>query len=146
MGTERLPMRRIREVLRLRYEMGRSQLEIARACGMGTGTVSEYLRRVRQAGLSWPLPPELDEAALEARLFPAPGPVRERLAPDPTWIHKELRRVGVTLHLLWEEYRQVDSDGYGYSQFCELYRRWAQKLKPSMRQVHRAGEKTFIDF
>ncbi len=146
MGTERLPMRQIREILRLKQEQGLHHRAIARACGVGVGTVSEYLRRVKQAGLGWPLPLELDETALEARLFPAAGPVRERVAPDPAWIHQELRRVGVTLHLLWEEYRQVHPDGYGYSQFCELYRRWAKKLKPSMRQQHRAGEKTFIDF
>jgi transposase len=139
-------MRQLREILRLKQEQGLHHRAIARACGVGVGTVSEYLRRVKAAGLGWPLPPELDEAALEARLFPPAGPVRERVAPDPAWIHQELRRVGVTLHLLWEEYRQVHPDGYGYSQFCELYRRWAKKLKPSMRQQHRAGEKTFIDF
>ena len=147
MGTERLPMRRIREVLRLRYEVGRSQREIARACGMGTGTVSEYLGRARQAGIVWPLPEEFDDARLEGRLFPALEPGHERVAPDMAWIHEELKRTGVTLYLLWEEYRQAHLQGsYGYSQFCEHYRRWTRKLKPSMRQVHRAGEKTFIDF
>ncbi|MHC4769144.1 MAG: IS21 family transposase [Planctomycetota bacterium] len=139
-------MRRIREILRLKHESGLSQRAIAQACGVGLGTVSEYLRRAAGAGLGWPLPPELDEAALEARLFVAPASGRERVAPDLVWIHQELKRVGVTLHLLWEEYREVHPDGYGYSQFCELYRRWAGKLKPSMRQQHRAGEKTFIDF
>jgi transposase len=119
---------------------------IAKACGVGVGTVSEYVGRVRRAGLGWPLPTELDEGALEARLFPVPGPVRERVAPDLALIHQELKRAGVTLQLLWEEYRQVHGEGYGYSQFCELYRRWAARLKPTMRQQHRAGEKTFIDF
>ena len=146
MGAERLSMRRIREILRLKHEGGLRHRAIARACGVGVGTVSEYVARAHQAGLSWPLPPELDDAGLEARLFARPEPVRERVAPDPIWIHQELKRVGVTLHLLWQEYRQVHPDGYGYSQFCELYRRWARKLRPSMRQVHRAGEKTFIDF
>lgn len=146
MGAERLPMRQIREILRLKQEQGLHHRAIALACGVGVGTVSEYLRRLKQAGLGWPLPPELDEVALEARLYPPPRPVRERVAPDLAWVHQELRRAGVTLHLLWEEYRQVHADGYGYSQFCELYRRWARKLKPSMRQEHRAGEKTFIDF
>ena len=79
--------------------------------------------------------------------FPRAGQgSRERVAPDVEGIHQELKRVGVTLHLLWEEYREANPKGYAYSQFCEIYRRWAQKLKPSMRQVHRAGEKTFIDF
>ena len=68
------------------------------------------------------------------------------MPPDLERIHQELKRVGVTLHLLWEEYREAHPEGYAYSQFCEIYRRWAQKLKPSMRQVHRAGEKAFIDF
>jgi transposase len=145
MGAKRLPMRHIREILRLKHE-GLGHRAVARACGVAVGTVSEYLRRAQQAGLAWPLPPELDEATLEARLFIPPEPGRERVAPDLVALHQELKRVGVTLHLLWEEYREVHADGYGYSQFCELYRRWARKLKPTMRQQHRAGEKTFIDF
>jgi transposase len=96
--------------------------------------------------LSWPLPEELDDGALEAQLFPPPEPGRERVAPDLAWVHQELKRTGVTLHLLWEEYAQGHSEAYRYSQFCELYRRWAKKLKRSMRQQHRAGEKTFLDF
>ena len=146
MGAQRLPMRRIREILRLKHESGLSQRAVAQACGVGLGTVSEYLGRAARAGLGWPLPPELDEAALEARLFVPSALARERVSPDLVLVHQELKRVGVTLHLLWEEYREVHPDGYGYSQFCELYRRWAGKLKPSMRQQHRAGEKTFIDF
>jgi len=146
MGAERLPMRQIREILRLKHEGGLRHRAIAQACGVGVGTVSEYLGRAERAGLVWPLPPELDEAALEARLFRPPEPGRERAAPDLVSIHQELKRVGVTLHLLWEEYREIYPQGYGYSQFCEHYRRWAGKLKPSMRQQHRAGEKTFIDF
>jgi transposase len=147
MGAERLPMRRIHEVLRLKYEGGLSHRAIARACGVGVGTVSEYVQRSELSGLKWPLSSELDEAALEARLYSSPAPGRERATPDPTSIHQELKRAGVTLHLLWEEYREVHTDaGYGYSQFCEIYRRWAGKLKPSMRQLHRVGEKTFVDF
>ena len=147
MGAERLPMRRIRDVLRLKHER-LSHRRIAQACGMGVGTVSEYLERARRAGLTWPLPPELDDAALEARLFPpASGLNGARAMPDLAEIHQELKGVGVTLQLLWEEYRQVHGEGgYGYSQFCELYRRWAGRLKPSMRQLHRAGEKLFVDF
>jgi transposase len=138
-------MRQIREILRLKHE-GLGHRAIARACGAGVGTVSEYLRRAQRAGVGWPLPPELDETTLEARLFPPAEPGREQVPPDLVWIHQELKRPGVTLHLLWEEYREVHRDGYGYSQFCEIYRRWAGKLRPSMRQHHRAGEKTFIDF
>ena len=147
MGAERLPMRRVRDVLRLKYEAGLSHRKIARACGMGVGTVSEYLERARRAGLGWPVPAELDDAALEARVFPAAPVSRERVLPDLAEVHQELKGVGVTLHLLWEEYRQVHGEGgYGYSQYCELYRRWAGRLQPSMRQLHRAGEKLFVDF
>jgi transposase len=146
MGAERLPMRRVRDVLRLKNER-LSHRRIARACGMGVGTVSEYVERARRAGVSWPLPPELDDVALEARLFPAAPAGRERVLLDLAAIHQELMGVGVTLHLLWEEYRQVHGEsGYGYSQYCELYRRWAGQLRPSMRQLHRAGEKLFVDF
>ncbi len=146
MGAKRLPMRQIREILRLKHGQGLHHRAIARACGVGAGTVSEYLQRAQRAGLGWPLPAELDDTALEARLFQAPAPAAGRAVPDYSSVHQELKRVGVTLHLLWEEYRQVHPEGYGYSQYCELYRRWARKLKPSMRQQHRAGEKTFMDF
>jgi transposase len=139
-------MRKLREILRLKYERQMRHRAIARACGVGVGTVSEYVSRARQAGLSWPLPADLDDGTLEARLFTLPAPQRERIPPEVARIHQELRRVGVTLRLLWEEYLEVHPEGYRYSQFCEIYRRWAKKLKPSMRQVHRAGEKTFIDF
>lgn len=140
-------MRRIREVLRLRHEKGLSQRSIAASCGIASGTVSEYLGRWKSSGLGWPLAVDLDDSALEARLFPVMAPGRERVAPDLAHLHGELKRPGVTLYLLWEEYRQAHgADGYGYSQFCEIYRRWRKKLRPSMRQVHRAGEKTFVDF
>jgi transposase len=139
-------MRKIREVLRLKHELGLGHRAVAKACSVGLGTVTLYLQRAAEIGLGWPLPAELDDAALEARLFPREAPTRARVAPDCVRIHQELRRVGVTLRLLWEEYLEVHPEGYRYSQFCEIYRRWAKKLKPSMRQVHRAGEKTFIDF
>ena len=146
MPTRRLLMRKIREVLRLKYERGLSHRAIAQACAIGVGTVTLYLQRTSQLGLGWPLPAELDDAALEARLFHRPVPVRERVRPDCAYIYRELKRDGVTLQLLWEEYVQVHPSGYRYTQFCELYRQWARRLRPSMRQVHRAGEKTFIDF
>ena len=140
MATKRLPMRQIREILRLKHDQQLSHRAIASACRVGLGTVADYLGRAKQAGLEWPLPEDLDEAALEARLFPRAGPgSRERVAPDVEGIHQELKRVGVTLHLLWEEYREANPKGYAYSQFCEIYRRWAQKLKPSMRQVYSSG-------
>lgn len=147
MATKRLLMRRLRELLRLKYEHRLPHRAIAKACVVGVGTVSEYIARARRAGLEWPLPEELDDAALEQKLFPpAVDPAVPRLVPDFAYLHRELKRPGVTLELLWLEYVAVHPTGYRYSQFCELYRRWARKLNPSMRQVHRAGEKVFVDF
>jgi transposase len=140
-------MRKLREILRLKYEARRPHREIAGACDVGLGTVSEYVQRACAAGLGWPLPEELDDAALETKLFPAAASSTPRPLPDLSKIHEELKRDGVTLLLLWQEYREIHGeDGYSYSQFCEQYRRWRKKLKRSMRQRHRAGEKTFIDF
>ena len=141
-------MRRLRDVLRLKYDAGLPHRAIAQACTVGLGTVTTYLQRVAAAGLSWPLPDDLDDAALEARVFarPAVPPARERVVPEWPQLHQELKKPGVTLSLLWLEYRGAHPSGYGYSQFCERYRGWARTLKPSMRQVHRAGEKAFVDF
>jgi transposase len=141
-------MRKIKEVLRLKQEQGLTNRAIARSCSIGRATVSEYLRRAAAAGLSWPLPEELDEAQLERRLFPSPPSLPVALRPEPVWseVHQELRRKGLTLFLLWEEYRQAHPDGFQYSWFCEHYRLWAGKLDLVMRQQHRAGEKTFIDY
>ena len=147
MATKRLPMRQLRDILRLKFESGFSHRAIARACSVGVGTVSEYVGRANRAGITWPLPEELDDAALEAKLFPSsPQCDSSRPRPDIAHIHQELKRPGVTLRLLWVEYVAVHTNGYGYSQFCEHYRQFAKKLKPSMRQVHRAGEKAFVDF
>ena len=147
MAGERISMRKIREVLRLKQEFGLSNRKIAKSCSVGRSTVSDYLSRASAAGLSWPLPPELDEAALERHLFPPPPPPGdERPLPDWSEIHTELRRKGVTLALLWEEYKSVYPEGYQYSRFCELYRSWRGLLKLWMRQDHRAGEKLFIDY
>ena len=141
-------MRRLRDILRLRYEAGLTQRAIAQACVLGLGTVSTYLQRARAAGVTWPLPDDLDDAALEARLFaqPAAPTPRDRALPEWGALHQELKKPGVTLMLLWQEYRAQHPTGYAYSQFCERYRTWARTLKPSMRQVHRAGEKLFVDF
>ena len=146
MPAPRLLMRKIREVLRLKHDRGLSHREVAHACSIGVGTVTLYLQRAARLGLGWPLPAELDDAALDARLFPRAAPRRDRVAPDCAWIHRELTRVGVTLQLLWQEYLATAPAGYRYTQFCAIYHRWARRLRPSMRQVHRAGEKTFIDF
>lgn len=148
MAGTRLLMRRLRELLRLKHEHGLSHRAIAQACGVGLGTVSGYLERATHAGLTWPLPADLDDAALEARLFvrPETPPTAQRPPPDVVRIRTELARQGVTLQLLWLEYRAVHPGGYSYSQYCEHYRQFARRLRPSMRQVHRAGEKLFVDF
>ena len=147
MTAKRLRMRQLREILRLKFEVGLSHRAIVRGCGVGLGTVSDYVQRVEAAGLSWPLPGDLDDAALEARVFARPSVTSAgREMPEWAFVHRELRRDGVTLQLLWHEYIETHPDGYRYSQFCERYRQWARKLNPSMRQVHRAGEKTFVDY
>jgi len=146
MAAKRLPMRKLREILRLKHEAGLPHRAIAQACSVGVGTVSLYVNRAAEAGLSWPLPAELDDARLEARLFAQPVGPRQRAKPDLAWVHQELRRPGVTLLLLWQEYLQDHPGGYSYSRFCEIYQTWTRKLQPAMRQHHRAGEKTFIDY
>jgi transposase len=141
-------MRKIVDVLRLKFEAGLSHERIAAATKMSKGAVTKYVQRARGAGLGWPLPPEVDEARLEALLFPHAAPAVERhAAPDFAHLHQELKRKGVTLQLLWEEYAEAHAgQAYRYSQFCLLYHRFAQSLKRSMRQVHRAGDKLFIDY
>ena len=149
MPTERLSMRHIREVLRLHYSVGMSQRAVARSLNLAQGTVSKYLNRTRRAGLTWPLPPELDDdVRLENRLYPPPSDVRSEQRPRPDWavVHRELRRPGVTLMLLWEEYCDTTSDSFSYAWFCERYKEWAGRLKLSLRQVHIAGEKLFVDY
>ena len=141
-------MRKVLDVLRLKFEGQLSQDAIAQSLGVSQSTVSEYVQRFRASGLAWPVPPELDHAALEAQLFtravlPAAA---QRAQPDWPVLHRELRRTGVTLQLLWHEYKAVHPDGYQYTQFCRLYHAWAATLEPVLRQVHPAGERTFIDY
>ena len=148
MPAPRKAMRKIKDVLRLKYEAGLTHDRIARACGVAKGTVAKYVERAQAAGLSWPLPADLDDAALEARLFPrAPGLVAAHAPPDCGYLHQEMKRPGVTLMLLWEEYAHAHpGQAYGYSQFCLLYKTFRQSLQRSMRQIYPAGEKIFIDY
>jgi transposase len=148
MPGERLSMRKIREVLRLRYGHGLSQRAVGQSLGLSNGAVNGYLSRARQAGIRWPLPDDLDDERLEALLYPPPPDVPRERRPVPDWaaVHRELRRPNMTLALLWEEYRAGATDGFGYSWFCDLYRAWVGRLKPTLRQVHLAGEKLFVDF
>jgi transposase len=143
-------MRKIREVLRLRFAQGLSQRAIGDSLGLSTGAVNSYLGRARMVGLSWPLADEFSDAELETLLYPSPADLTAERRPIPDWavVHRELRQPNVTLALLWEEYRggAGGQDGFGYSWFCDLYREWAKRLKPTLRQVHTAGERVFVDF
>jgi transposase len=148
MPKERTPMRKIKEVLRLKWSAGLGSRSIARSVKIGKTTVDELVRRATESGLSWPLQPEMDEAFLEQLLYPQ-SVIPEGLAralPDLLYVHRELSRKGVNLSLLWNEYKERHPSGYQYSQFCELYRQYAKKLDLSMRQLHRAGEKLFVDY
>ena len=148
MPGERLSMRKIREVLRLRFGHDLSQRAVARSLQLSAGAVNGYLSRARHAGITWPVPDDLDDEQLERLLFPLPPdvPVDQRPVPDWAAVHRELRRPNMTLALLWEEYRSGVPDGFGYSWFCDLYRTWVGRLKPTLRQVHVAGERMFVDF
>ena len=148
MPKERLSMRKIREILRLKYELGRSNREIARSCDMGCSTVSDYLKRARMAGLTWPLSDDQSDSFLERALFPPLTPPGSScLIPDFAEIHTELqKRRGGTLNLLWQEYKEQHPDGYQYSWFCQNYRDWSGRLDVTMRHEHRAGEKLFVDY
>jgi len=148
MPGKRVSMRKIREILRLKYECKRSNREIGTSCGIGSSTVGDYLIRARVAGLTWPIDFEIDDSTLEQLLFPSTAPkIESRTAPNFQHVHQELkRRKGVTLGLLWEEYKEQHPNGYQYSWFCHSYRDWAGNLDVVMRQDHRAGEKLFVDY
>jgi hypothetical protein len=135
-------MRKVREVLRLKYACGASDRVIARSVGIGRTAIAEYIRRAAVVGITWPVPAELDDTALERKLFAPAGynPLRAKPLPDWNQVHSELRRRGVTLALLWEEYRAGEPDGYGYSRFCDLYGEWRRGITATMRQTHAAGE------
>jgi transposase len=152
--SERLTMRKVREVLRLKNECDLTERQISVSCGISKGSVHDYLKRADEAGLTWQLARTMSDAEVEARLFKQLGrhEPKARAPIDFEWVHRELRKAGVTLQLLWTEYQQAvasRSDGlrpYQYSQFCDLYASWRSRLAVSMRQVHRAGEKAFVDY
>ena len=147
MPRPRVAMRKIRDVLRLTFAEGLSRRQVGLSLDIPFTTVADHVRRARAAGLSWPLPDEMDDRALEERLFPPVAPSSiPRPAPDWGSVHHELRRKGVTLQLLWLEHREIHPDGFGYSQFAHRYRLWRGRVDVVMRQHHRAGEKLFVDF
>jgi transposase len=142
-------MRQVREVLRLKFVGGVPIREIARRIGVAASTVRVTLERFQAAGLSWPLPEDLTDVALEAKLFAAAGTKqghRRQVEPDWASIQRELKRKHVTLFLLWHEYIEGNPQGYRYSRFCELYRGWESKLSVTMRQTHLGGDKLFVDY
>src|SRR5882724_4061665 len=149
MPAERVSMRQVREVLRLKFGTGLSGREIAWRLGISPATVRETLKRVAVAGLAWPLPENLTNAVLENRLYGNAGTkqgYRRNVEPDWALIHRELKRKHVTLSILWDEYIGQNPDGYRYSWFCDLYRAWEGKLSVTMRQSHAGGEKLFVDY
>jgi transposase len=140
-------MRKLREVLRLTMGSGMPERQVGIALGIGKGTVNDIVHRAKAAGVGWPIPDDLDDVALEAKLYPPRVP-SGTIRPLPDWaeIHREMAKKGVTLALLWEEYRADNPDALGYSQFCNLYREWTKKLDVVMRHEHKAGERLFTDF
>ena len=147
MPKPRLSVHKIKEILRLRYGCNLSERQIATSCNIARSTVADYLRRATEAGLSWPLPEATGEEELTDKLFPVtPAPTPVRPLPDWNYIHRELKRSGVTLKLLWEEYRTAHPDGYSLSRFYEQYRAWKKTIDPVMRITHKAGEKLFVDY
>jgi transposase len=141
-------MRQVREVLRLKWACGLSNRQIAYSLRISRPTVAQYVQRATAAGLSWPLPEDLNEEALERRLFVTAHQTLSVNRPMPNWatVHQERKRKGVTLLLLWQEYKAATPDGLQYSSFCEAYRTWAKKRDLVMRQSRRAGETLFVDY
>ena len=150
MAKPRLSMRKIKEVLRLSYQLGLSARQVARSANISRSTVKEYLVRAERAGIAWPVAESLTEEQLGERLFPSkPVDAAARALPDFDYIYQELKahkKFNLTLDLLWREYKEQHPEGYQYSQFCELYRQWRKKLDYSMRQDHPGGEKLFVDY
>jgi len=148
MPVERISMRTIKEVLRLKHSAHLSHRQIARSLKISTGVVTKYLAAAARAQLTWPLPEAMDDLALSHALWPqsAPPSIKQLASLDFPDIHQQLKRKGVTRQLLWEEYAAAHPEGYGYTQFCVFYRDWRSRLKLSRRQTHRAGEKLFVDY
>src|SRR5881628_183791 len=147
MATERLSMRQTREILRQKWSLGRTHREVAQSLRISTGAVGTTVLRARAAGLDWAQVDTLSEEVLQARVYGPPTPLtHHRAVPDGAYLHAERRKPGVTLELLHLEYLEQHPDGYRYTQFCEVYRRWLQRRGLSMRQVHRGGEKCFVDY
>jgi len=149
MPQRRISVQNIREIMRLKFENNLTHANIANSCGLSQSAIGDCLKRARVAGFSWPLDKSVSDDFLVAKLYPGSvGKIDtsgENL-PDWGYVHKELRRKGVTRALLWEEYRHDHPEGIGYSRFCSLHRQWAKSMRLSMKQNHIAGEKLFVDY
>ena len=145
MATERLSMRKTREILRQKWELGRSHREVAHSLGVSLGAVTSTLTRAMAAGLTWAEVEALGEDALAERVY-VKSVGSSRTLPDFAAVHAERKKAGVTLELLHLEYLEKDAAGYRYTQFCEHYREWLSKRGLTMRQEHLAGEKLFVDY
>ncbi|MDQ3003467.1 MAG: IS21 family transposase [Fibrobacterota bacterium] len=139
-------MRRIKEALHLSLDKGLNQSQVAGALALARSTVQDYLHRADSVGLTQEMLATLSEDDLGKMLFRREQAPTLRPEPDCQYIHVELRKIGVTLQLLWEEYKKDNADGYGYTQYCERYRVFVRKLTVSMRQSHKAGEKAYVDY
>lgn len=149
MAAKRITMRKIRDILRLRFTAGLSIRQIRSSTKVSVGAIQKLLARAEALQLSWPLPEDLDDQRLALLFYPDADTKPSSRFQQPDWleVHQELKRKGLTLQLLWEEYTQrFPNRCYSYSQFCDRYRHWRQKQKRSMRQAHRAGEKCFVDY
>ncbi len=147
MATERITVRNIREILRLKWVNKMTHRAAAHSLGISAGAIGKTLGRARAAGLNWEQVSMLDDKLLEERIYgPPKTPTHGRVKPDPVWIHTERKKIGVTLELLHLEYLAEHPNGYGYTTFCDTYREWLSERKLSMRQNHVAGEKLFIDY
>jgi hypothetical protein len=148
MATERLSMRHTREILRQKWVLDRTHRQVAQSLRISSGAVGATMLRAQAAGPDWPEVQALADDALEARLYGRPevAGTRGRPGPDGAWIHAERRKPGVTLELLHLEYLEQHPEGYRYTQFCEIYRRWLSRRGLTMRQLHHAGDKCFVDY
>ena len=144
---EKIAMHRVREILRLRWSLGRSVRQAAASAGVSRSVVSKTTSRASATGLTWELVGALGDEALDERMYgKRVAPTGERAEPDPIRMHLELKRPGVTLELLHIEYKEAHPEGFQYTAFCDRYRRWTKRMAPSMRQNHIAGERTFVDY
>ena len=149
MPAERVAMRDVRVIIRLRFLSSLTTSEIARRLGLARSTVRETLSRFESSDLIWPLPEDLSDEGLEAALYANRRSKRgHRRHAEPDWpaVHREMKRKHVTLLIVWDEYIAANPGGYSYSRFCELYRGFESKLSPTMRQTHAAGERLFVDY